>query len=170
LWQVRLPAHAAQEWQAYQRVRATWTQSRGTDPTPEDLATLLGWPLSRIAFWQHWEATSARPLSLDAPQGDDADFTLGDLVEAPELSVWQHLDDMARQQAVDMLLDYLTPREADVLRLRFGMAGSPMTLQEIGELFHVTRERIRQIEAKALKTLRTETQKHPEWDLRALMG
>lgn len=171
LWQVRLPAHAAAEWRAYQRAVAAWTASRSQEPTPQDLAHLLGWPPERIAFWQQWAETGNHPASLDTPVGA-GDTALGDLVAAPDdaTNLWRRLDHYARKQAVDQLLEHLNPREADVLRLRFGLAGAPMTLQEISEILHVTRERVRQIEAKALKTLRAWADRHPEGGWRDLIG
>ncbi|NMP25224.1 sigma-70 family RNA polymerase sigma factor, partial [Sulfobacillus harzensis] len=95
---------------------------------------------------------------------------LGDLVAgSADDAVWSRLQHRAQQEAVDHLLEILTPREADVLRLRYGIAGAPMTLQEVGEVFHLTRERIRQIEAKALKKLQSWVSRHPEFGLRDLM-
>lgn len=170
LWQVRLPAHAAEEWRAYQRAVTTWSASHGTDPTSEELADFLGWPIHRVAFWAHWAVTNHRPASLDALLLD-GDTPFGDMLAAPEDSgIWSQMTQLAQKDAVDQLLEQLTPREADVLRLRYGIAGAPMTLQEVGEVFHLTRERIRQIEAHALKKLREAVGRHPEWDLRALIS
>lgn len=173
LWQVRLPTHAVQSWRTYQRARHQWVAAHGDEPDAETLAAQLQWPLTRVVFWQQWSADTAHPLSLNGdhdPHRDDPDvlaFSSG--LADPHDTVWDRLDAWARQQAVDQLLALLKPREADVLRLRFGIAGAPMTLQEVGTIFHVTRERIRQIEVKALKTLRQEVQGHPEWDLQALL-
>ena len=169
MWQVRLPAHAAQEWMSYQRARTVWEQTHDEAPEPEELAAVLHWSLDRVAFWQHWEAQSSHPVSLDQTFGDDGDLLLSDVVADPHEFLWRRLDQMARRQAVDQLLETLAPRAADVLRLRYGMMGAPMTLQEVGEIFHLTRERIRQIEAAALKTLRKLVLDHPEWDLAALI-
>ena len=170
LWQVRLPAHASQHWQAYQRARTAWLQTHDDDPTSQELADVLHWPLDRVAFWQHWESQSAQPISLDQTFGEDGDLVLSDVVADPNEFIWRRMDQMARRQAVDTLLATLPARSADVLRLRYGMAGGPMTLQEVGEIFHITRERVRQIEAQALKILRETVQRHPEWDLQALIS
>lgn len=171
LWQVRLPAHAADEWRVYQRAVAAWSGSHGTEPTADMLVNLLGWPLSRVTFWQHWAATNHRLASLDALIAD-GDTPLGDLLAAPDdTSVWHQMAHVAQKDAVDQLLQQqLTPREADVLRLRYGLVGAPMTLQEVGDVFRLTRERIRQIEARALQKLRIAVGQHPEWEIRDLIS
>ena len=170
IWQVRLPAHAVEEWRTYQRTAAAWTQSHGEDPTADDLHTLLGWPASRIAFWQQWASTTAHPLSLDAPLTEDGSRWDTVLSEPADLSLWDQFEHQARKTAVDALLMYLTAREADVLRLRFGLSGAPMTLQEVGDVLRVTRERVRQIEAKALQKLRERIASHPIDDWHALLS
>ena len=162
IWQIRLPAHAVEEWRAYQRTAAAWTQSHGEEPTADDLHSLLGWPRSRIAFWQRWASTTAHPLSLDAPLTEDGSAWDTVLSAPADLSLWDRFEYQARRTAVDALLTHLTAREADVLRLRFGLSGAPMTLQEVGNVLRVTRERIRQIEAKALQKLREWIARHPE--------
>ena len=170
LWQVRLPSHALPEWHAYQQAEAAWSRSHATPPTAADLIALLGWPASRIAFWQQWATTESHPASLDVRVGESDTTPLGDLIPDPGPDgIWQRLDQLARQEAVDALLNTLSPRDADVLRLRFGLSGSPMTLQEIGDVLRVTRERIRQIESRALKALRTWADRHPEFSWQDLI-
>lgn len=167
LWQMRLPAHAAEEWLTYQKVWNTWTETHLTAPSLEELADALRWPLDRVAFWQTWAETGQRPLSLDMPITDDTDATLSNWLERPDQSTWDRMEAVLRHEAVDQLLDTLTAREADVLRLRFGLTGAPQTLQEIGEILRVTRERVRQIETKALAKLRAICADHPEYDYHA---
>ena len=173
LWQIRLPTHAAEEWHVYHRVWEAWKQSRGTEPTTDEMVELLGWPATRVAFWHQWRTTQNHVASLDAMIAE-YDSVLGDFVADPlavtDTTVWDRLQQHAQREAVDHLLERLKPREADVLRLRFGLSGAPMTLQEIGDVFRLTRERIRQIEAKALKTLRAVAARHPEWELRDLIN
>jgi len=164
LWQMRLPAHAAEEWIAYRKATEAWTQTHGTPPSPEELADQLHWSLDQVAFWQTWAETAHHPLSLDAPVGNDTETTLIDWLERPDEAVWNRMESVLRQEAVDRLLATLSTREADVLRLRFGLTGAPQTLQAIGEILRVSRERVRQIEVKALAKLRTVCDAHPEYD------
>jgi RNA polymerase primary sigma factor len=96
------------------------------------------------------------PTSLDLPVGEDGDATLGDLIEAPDaVNPHQAAEASALRESIARALDELTPREQRILRMRFGIGDSPEhTLEEVGKVFGVTRERIRQIEAKALGKLR----------------
>ena len=169
LWQIRLPAHAAQEYHAYQRAISTWQKAHATDPSADELAQWLGWPLARVQFWQTWTAQAQNPTSLNGLLTEH-EIERGDLVPDAHADVWQSLDHLFQKQAVTDLLAILKPREADILRLRFGIGtGAPMTLQEIGDVLQVTRERIRQIETRALTTLREVVDAHPEWGLRDLL-
>ena len=161
LWAIRLPTHAVEEWWAYQRAVKAWEQSRGQEPTPQELVTLLGWSLERVAFWQTWAATQAHVASLDESFVDDGS-PLTEMIPDTADSIWSHLLAVQQRDLVTTLLGLLSEREADVLRLRFGLSGSPLTLQEIAGIYHLTRERIRQIEAHALKTLQQWVQAHPD--------
>jgi RNA polymerase sigma factor (sigma-70 family) len=149
---IRLPSHLVDTMAVLSKASATLLKQLGREPTPAELAEETGMPVERVEVALH-----AAPdlVSLSVSIGDD-DAELGDLVaddsaEAP-------FDAAARALARDDLqdlLDYLNPREREILSLRFGLAGDqPLTLDEVGRRFNVTRERIRQIEAKALTKLR----------------
>ena len=127
----------------------------GREPTPEELAEKLAMPLEKV---RKVLKIAKEPISLETPIGDEEDSHLGDFIEdgantAPiEAAMQAGLRDVVKD-----ILDGLTPREAKVLRMRFGIEmTSDHTLEEVGKQFDVTRERIRQIEAKALRKL-----KHP---------
>jgi len=149
---IRLPSHLVDTMAVLSKTSATMLKALGREPTPEELAEETGLPLERVRV-----ALRAAPdlVSLSASIGDD-DGELGDLLaddsaEAPFDAAAMALarDDLRH------LLDYLNPREREILSLRFGLAGDqPLTLDEVGRRYNVTRERVRQIEAKALTKLR----------------
>jgi RNA polymerase primary sigma factor len=128
-------------------------QRLGRVPTPEELAAELGLDLQKVQWILQ---VSWLPLSLESPVGDDEDSELGMFIEdeltpTPMQSVYQSM----LKDKIDEVLGTLTPREARILRMRFGLdTGTPFTLEEVGEKFGLTRERIRQIEGKALRRLR----------------
>ena len=128
----------------------------GREPTPEELAEKLGMPLEKV---RRVLKIAKEPLSLETPIGDEEDSRLGDFIEDTSVVSPAHsaASAMLRDEVNDVLRT-LTPREAKVIRLRFGLTedGAQRTLEEVGAFFNVTRERIRQIEAKALRKL-----KHP---------
>jgi RNA polymerase primary sigma factor len=127
----------------------------GREPTPEELATKLGMAVEKVRKVQK---IAKEPLSTETPVGDDEDGKLGDFLEDTNaiLPVDAAIQTSLRQ-SVNRALASLTPREERVIRMRFGLGTSTdHTLEEVGQQFSVTRERIRQIEAKALRKL-----KHP---------
>ena len=128
---------------------------RGREPTPEELAKKLAKPLDRV---RKVLKISKEPVSLETPVGDEEDSNLGDFIE--DQNALQPLDASIRSnlgESTTKILATLTPREERVLRMRFGVGmNTDHTLEEVGLQFSVTRERIRQIEAKALRKL-----KHP---------
>jgi RNA polymerase primary sigma factor len=149
---IRLPSHLVDTMAVVSKASATMLKTLGREPTPAELAAETGLPEERVRVALR---AAADPVSLSASIGDD-DAELGDLLaddnaeapfEAAALSLAR--DDLRT------LLDYLNPREREILSLRFGLQGDqPLTLDEVGRMFNVTRERIRQIEAKALTKLR----------------
>jgi RNA polymerase primary sigma factor len=149
---IRLPSHLVDTMSVLSKTSATLLKTLGREPTPAELAEETGLPEERVKAAQR-----AAPdlVSLSASIGED-DGELGDLL-ADENAVTP-FDAAALSLARDdlqTLLDYLNPREREILSLRFGLAGDqPLTLDEVGRQFNVTRERIRQIEAKALTKLR----------------
>jgi RNA polymerase primary sigma factor len=150
---IRVPVHVTETTIKVSRERRRHYQRYGRDPGPGEIATRTGIPLPQV---ERALTTVPEPISLDAPVGEDGDATLADLIEAPDQD-----NPLAAAAAgelgklVSEALADLTPREQRILRMRFGLGGaSEHTLQEVGETFGVTRERIRQIEAKALEKLR----------------
>jgi RNA polymerase primary sigma factor len=146
---IRVPVHMSD------RIRQVYKATHNLErvPTPEELAAALGLDLQKVQWILQ---VSWLPLSLESPVGDDEDSELGMFIEdrmtpTPIQSVY---DSMLKEK-IDEVLGSLTPREARILRLRFGLeTGVPYTLEEVGEKFGLTRERIRQIEGKALRRLR----------------
>ena len=150
---IRIPVHMIETINKLNRISRQMLQEMGREATPEELAERMGMPEDKI---RKVLKIAKEPISMETPIGDDDDSHLGDFIEdkdadAPVKTVAQELlrEDLAE------VLSGLSPRERDVLRLRFGMDdGRQRTLEEVGQLFGVTRERIRQIEAKALRKLR----------------
>ena len=134
----------------------TLLQELGREPTPEEVADRLGVPVSRV---REVLKISRDPVSLDTPIGEEDDSHLGDFIE--DDSAQSPADSAAfsmLKEELDQALRSLTERERQVVRLRFGLEdGRARTLEEVGREFNVTRERIRQIEAKALRKLRHPT-------------
>ena len=123
-------------------------QKLGREPNDEEIAQQLGWPVARV---KQVKNVAREPISLETPIGEEEDSQLGDFIEDKEV------ENPANQTAYTMLqeLSGLPPREQEVLKMRFGLDdGYSLTLEEVGLYFNVTRERIRQIEAKALRRLR----------------
>ena len=139
------------------RAQRKLVQENGRDPTPEEVAKKLNCPLDKVKSVMK---ASMEPISLDRPIGEDDDSNLGDFIEDTSVVSPAHSAASAMlRDEVSEVLRTLTPREAKVIRLRFGLTedGAQRTLEEVGAFFNVTRERIRQIEAKALRKLRHPT-------------
>lgn len=150
---IRIPVHMVETINKLVRVSRQLVQEFGREPTPEELAQELGMPIEKV---REISKISQEPVSLETPIGEEEDSHLGDFIpdnEAPAPSEAASFV-LLKEQLVDVLKT-LTPREEKVLRLRFGLDdGRQRTLEEVGREFNVTRERIRQIEAKALRKLR----------------
>jgi len=150
---IRVPVHMYERINKLGHVKRQLAQELGRDPTPEELAEELEMPLNQI---DSIKRVAQRPLSLEMPIGDEEDGHLEDFIEdeqtPPPLDTAIH---QVLQEKVSSVLTSLTPREGRVIQLRFGLKdGHAHTLDEVGRKFGVTRERIRQIEAKALRKLR----------------
>ena len=150
---IRIPVHMIETINKLNRVSRQMLQENGRDPTPEELAVKMGMPEEKI---RKVLKIAKEPISMETPVGDDDDSHIGDFIEDGSLA---QPDEAATadslKENIRKALDSLTPREAMVLRYRFGIDMSrDHTLEEVGKLFGVTRERIRQIEAKALRKLR----------------
>ena len=150
---IRIPVHMVETINKLIRVSRQLLQELGRDPTPEEIAREMGMSEDKV---REIMKISQEPVSLETPIGEEEDSHLGDFIPdddapAPAESAAYTL---LKEQLIDVL-DTLTPREEKVLRLRFGLDdGRARTLEEVGREFNVTRERIRQIEAKALRKLR----------------
>ncbi len=151
---IRVPVHLLESRHKLERVRRAMAQQGRRDPTDEELARESGLPIDKVRAIR---GLVREPLRLEAPLGDDGDGgQLGDLVAdqrspAPD----EQLARERMQVQTRALLELLTPREQQLLKLRFGMDGGPgQTLEEVGKSFNLSRERVRQIEAAALKKLR----------------
>ncbi|MCK4649087.1 sigma-70 family RNA polymerase sigma factor, partial [bacterium] len=125
----------------------------GREPAPEEIARTMKFPLTKV---QKILRISQNPISLETPIGEEGDSLYGDFIEDEKaVSPAKATAFSLFQEQIREVLSTLSEREAKVLRLRFGLDdGTPRTLEEVGTVFHVTRERVRQIEAKALRKLR----------------
>jgi len=150
---IRLPVHLVETMSKMQSTRRALAQVLGRDPTPEELADKMELPIEKVKSVLD---IAGEPVSLQSPIGDEGDSELGDLVEdVSAVSPSEAATDGELSQETVAALGTLTPREEKVLRLRFGIGEkSEHTLEETGAQFEVTRERIRQIEAQALRKLR----------------
>ncbi len=150
---IRIPVHMVETINKLTRVTRQLTQQYGRDPTPEEIAVGMELPVERV---REIMKISLEPVSLETPIGEEEDSHLGDFIQDDNVPVPAEVaaSSMLKEQ-LNEVLDTLTDREQKVLRLRFGMDdGRARTLEEVGKVFKVTRERIRQIEAKALRKLR----------------
>ena len=150
---IRIPVHMIETINKMNRISRQILQETGQEPDPATLAVKMEMPEEKI---RKILKISKEPISMETPIGDDDDSHLGDFIEdqatmAPsDAAIYTSLRDATKE-----VLDTLTPREAKVLRMRFGIEmNTDHTLEEVGKQFDVTRERIRQIEAKALRKLR----------------
>ncbi|BBP46735.1 RNA polymerase sigma factor RpoD [Thiosulfatimonas sediminis] len=150
---IRIPVHMIETINKLNRIQRQLLQKMGREPTPEELAIEMEMPEDKI---RKVMKIAKEPISMETPIGDDEDSSLGDFIEDSNiLSPQEAADAVGMNETVTEMLSTLTPREAKVLRMRFGLSmNTDHTLEEVGKQFDVTRERIRQIEAKALRKLR----------------
>ena len=150
---IRVPVHMVEVINKATRCNRKLVQELGREPTLEEIADELNMPIEKII---EANRTAADTLSLDTPVGDEEDTTIGSFVEDDNTpGPADATSNTLLAEALGEILNTLTEREADVLRLRFGMFdGKTHTLEEVGQIFGVTRERIRQIENKAIRKLR----------------
>ena len=150
---IRIPVHMIETINKLNRISRQMLQEKGREPTPEELAFKMGLPEEKI---RKVMKIAKEPISLETPVGDDDDSHLGDFIEDSSIAIPADAATAeSLKNAINGVLDEMPPREAQVLRMRFGIGmTSDHTLEEVGRQFGVTRERIRQIEAKALRKLR----------------
>jgi RNA polymerase primary sigma factor len=150
---IRIPVHMIETINKLNRISRQMLQEMGREPTPEELAVRMEMPEDKV---RKVLKIAKEPISMETPIGDDEDSHLGDFIE--DTSVASPIDQATMEslrETTHSVLAQLTPREAKVLRMRFGIdMNTDHTLEEVGKQFDVTRERIRQIEAKALRKLR----------------
>ncbi|WP_287388820.1 RNA polymerase sigma factor RpoD [Lachnospira sp.] len=150
---IRIPVHMVETINKLVRVQRQLLQELGREPSPEEIAEVMDLPVERV---REIQKISQEPVSLETPIGEEEDSHLGDFIQDDNVPVPSEAaaSTLLKEQLVEVL-GTLTEREQKVLRLRFGMDdGRARTLEEVGKEFNVTRERIRQIEAKALRKLR----------------
>jgi RNA polymerase primary sigma factor len=153
---IRIPVHMTETINKLIRVSRALVQENGKEPTPEEIAYDMKMPVDKV---RGILKIAQEPISLQTPIGDEGDTHFGDFIEDKRAVSPANATayTMLKEQVGDVL-STLTDRERRVLRLRFGIGdGYPRTLEEVGSIFNVTRERVRQIEAKALRKLRHPT-------------
>ena len=150
---IRIPVHMVETINKFVRVQRQLLQELGREPYPEEIAEHMNMPVDRV---REIQKISLEPVSLETPIGEEEDSHLGDFIEDDKTpTASDSVASTMLKEQIARVLDTLTPREEKVLRLRYGIDdGRPRTLEEVGKEFNVTRERIRQIEAKALRKLR----------------
>jgi RNA polymerase primary sigma factor len=157
---IRIPVHMVENINRFIRVQRQLLQDIGREPTPEEIAAEMGVSAEKV---REIQKISREPASLHQLVGDDGDALLGDFIEDKDsASPSDEVDEIVQREEIVLVLSLLTHRERSVLKLRFGLEdGYPRTLEEVGQKFGVTRERIRQIEAKTLVKLKAYREVQP---------
>ena len=155
---IRIPVHMVETINKMTRIQRQLVQELGRDPSAEEIANRMGGGMSAEKV-REIQKIALDPVSLETPIGEEDDSHLGDFIEDKEaMSPDQYANNELLKDEIDLILSTLTDREEKVIRLRFGLEdGRTRTLEEVGKEFDVTRERIRQIEAKALRKLKNPT-------------
>ena len=150
---IRLPVHMVDRVTQIRRTTQQLSENLGREPTDDELAEEMKIPVARIT---HLKSVSKKPASLDSPINDEDGSSLGDVVpDAKSISPLENLQSKSLVGDVEKVLASLEPREADIIRLRFGLEGrDPKTLEEVGEQIGITRERVRQLQEQAIRQLR----------------
>lgn len=150
---IRLPVHLVDKIARMRRVTAELEEDLDRPPTDEEVAIIMEMPVNKVA---HLKSVSVRPASLDAPVGEDDGTQFGDLIgDENSISPAQNLQSQNVLDELRQMISELDPREAEIIRLRFGLDGDkPKTLEEVGEMFEITRERVRQLQNMALVRMR----------------
>jgi RNA polymerase primary sigma factor len=150
---IRLPVHLVDKVAKMRQIISRLAEEFDREPTDEEIAYEMGVSVNRVA---HLKSVSTRPSSLDAPVGEDGSTNFGELIgDEMQLTPLENLQQKTMQNDVQEIIDLLEPRESEIIRLRFGLDGNhPLTLEEVGEQFNITRERVRQIQTIALHKMR----------------
>jgi RNA polymerase primary sigma factor len=151
---IRIPVHMVEKLNRVAHIERQLVQSLGREPDPDEIAAELRWPLEEV---RDILRVSQVPVSLEKPVGDEDESELGDFVADEEVAEpFEEASEHLQREGVRRALDALPDRERQVIELRYGLSGlEPLTLEEVGKTFGVTRERIRQIETNTLKKLRS---------------
>ena len=157
--EIRVPVHVAENMKKVQRIAKELQQTLGREATPEEIAEKLDG--KDAAYVKEILSYLQNPVSLETPVGEDGENNLGDMVEdKTEATPEEAMNQLVQKEEVSELLESLTERERQVIRLRYGLEdGKTHTLEEIGNELDVTRERVRQIEARAMEKLRNKAEK-----------
>ncbi len=150
---IRLPVHLVDRIAKMRKITAQLADELDREPDDEEIAYAMDMPVNKIA---HLKSVSIRPASLDAPVGEDGETTFGELVgDDNEATPLENLQEKSMSSDIKSVIDRLEDREAEIIQLRFGLDGNrPLTLEEVGERFDVTRERVRQIQNIAIHKMR----------------
>jgi RNA polymerase primary sigma factor len=150
---IRLPVHLVDRIARMRKITAQLADELDREPTDEEIAYAMDMPINKVA---HLKSVSVRPASLDAPVGEDGDTTFGELVgDESETTPLENLQQKSISKDIKSVITRLDDREAEIIQLRFGLDGSrPLTLEEVGEKFDITRERVRQIQNIAIHKMR----------------
>jgi len=150
---IRLPVHLVDRIAKMRKITSALADEFGREPSDDEIAAEMGIPVNKVA---HLKTVSVRPTSLDAPIGDDESTSFGQLVgDENAINPFDNLRTKTQMIDLDEILDDLEPREAQIIRLRFGIGSEgPLTLEEVGEKFEITRERVRQLQNIAISKMR----------------
>lgn len=150
---IRLPVHLVDKIAKMRRVSGELAEELDREPTDEEIAYAMGMPVNKVA---HLKSVSVRPSSLDAPVGEDGDTNFGELVgDENQATPFEDLQEKSISGNIQTVIKLLEEREAQIIHYRFGLDGRhPLTLEEVGEKFNITRERVRQIQNIAIHKMR----------------
>ncbi|NRA25764.1 MAG: RNA polymerase sigma factor RpoD/SigA [Opitutales bacterium] len=150
---IRLPVHLVDKIAKMRRIITELTEEFGREPTDEEVGREMGLPVHKVS---HLKTVSVRPASLDAPIGKEEDTSFGEIVgDENAISPFENLRANSLSEDVTEMLDRLETRESAIIKMRFGLEGDrPLTLEEVGQHFDITRERVRQLQNIAIKKMR----------------
>ncbi len=150
---IRLPVHLVDKISRMRKVTAQLADELDREPTDEEIGYAMDMPVNKVA---HLKSVSVRPASLDAPVGEEGDTSFGELVgDENQATPLENLQEKSTNSDIRSVISLLEEREGEIIRLRFGLDGNrPLTLEEVGEKFDITRERVRQIQNIAIHKMR----------------